>query len=584
MPRRILVSLALVSLAGCAGRNEVGEIEYDISFSQEPRVSIDSPALGAFVPTAADGMVEVKGRAKGKSLDVNGRAVSVDGNGNFSVKLAATPGINVIDARINSLWGGWAQRAFVYGEFAKPAARIAGGVQVRATARAFDDGDPDLDDFSTIGVRLLNLHATDYVKQIPPFSFDFGIGSVDATVAGAGFAKDKTALQLSPRAGGARTAGSLSDLAIDLGIVLHLGGDYAAAAKVTVDTVRFSGDLAAHYATGAVLAKVTALDLALGAMTVTTDVGLPYIDQVLTWLANEFRPLLAAALAKQIEESAANHFAGTLNQLGLPRSFDLTPLGVNATVEADEEMDGAAFDGAGVTLSAASALRWPKLPPGAPGEGAAGSLLIGGDEPAAFPPAPFAASVAFDTINQAAFAIWGQGGLHRQVYPAKSWTIFKLDPVMAAPRLPPVLLPAGEGKVKVFLGDVIVSSALHAWRFDGNFSATISAVADVALDFDPATLALRTTLAGKPTIYIDVNDVLGVVPDALLAPLSQALQAIAPTIVANLMKPIEVPLPALPLAPLLPDEEGSIGLAPPVAVSVDAEARRVTVGGELAAY
>src|SRR5207244_5520011 len=142
-----------------------------------------------------------------------------------------------------------------------------------------------------------------------------------------------------------------------------------------------------------------------------------------------------------------------------------------------------------------------------------------------------------------------------------------------------VLLPTADGHLQVTLGDVVVTSAVHTWIFDGPMQATVSAVADVTLDVDPQNGALRMTLSGKPSIQLDVNDLLGIVPDALLAPLSVALQSIAPGIVEKMIKPIEVPLPRLALAHLIQGSTASVGLAGPIAGSVDATAQRVMLGG-----
>jgi hypothetical protein len=193
-------------------------------------------------------------------------------------------------------------------------------------------------------------------------------------------------------------------------------------------------------------------------------------------------------------------------------------------------------------------------------------------------------SVSNDAINQAAFAVWGQNELARTVYPAKNFGIFKLDAVVASPRLPPVFTTVSDGRMQVQLGDVVVTSAVHTLFFDGPMEATITATADVALDIDPKSGALRFTLSGKPAIALDIENLLGVVPDALLAPLSAALQAIAPSIVEKMVEPIEVPLPRLPLVNLIHGSTASLGLAAPVTVSVDVGAQRVLLSGDLAQY
>jgi hypothetical protein len=62
------------------------------------------------------------------------------------------------------------------------------------------------------------------------------------------------------------------------------------------------------------------------------------------------------------------------------------------------------------------------------------------------------------------------------------------------------------------------------------------------------------------------------------------LQTLAPDIVVKMVKPIEVPLPKMRLAKLIPGSKASLGLTAPVAVSVDVAAKRVVVSGDLAQY
>ena len=594
-----LASLVLM-IAGCGGPPALQSSEDELSFHQKPQIVIDSPSLGGFVATSKDGTVEVSGHTRGSSLTINGRPVAVDSSGAFKSRIPATPGINFITARLNSLWGGEAQRAFVYGDFAPPAAPLRAAVQVRATAAAYDDKDGELDDFSTIAKAMLaQTDVMKYLKDLPPITYGFGIGSVDISVAGVDFAKDKTVLGLSPKAVGAHLDGSFTNLVLNLDLVIHLLGDHPATATVSVDTVGFIGDLIAKFSATAQLpdpnnpggyitgpgieGSMAKPDIALGNLTISTDASFPGADQFITWLANHFRSQIAAEVAKQIQESAANHYAEALNQLGFPSSFDLKPLGVNASIAITDAFDGlTSFDDLGATISATTGFGWPSLAPGAPGAGAPGSLLVHSGGTAQFPAATFGVSMSFDAMNQAAFAVWGQGALQRVVYPAKDYRIFKLDAVVATPQLPPVLLPGNGSHLQLALGDIVVTTALHTFFFDGPVRVTVSAVADVALDIDPANGALRMTISGKPTIFLDVNDLLGIVPDAFLLPLSEALQAIAPTIVANVVKPMEFPLPGMPLANLIQGSTATLALAAPINVSVDAGAKRVTVSGDLA--
>jgi hypothetical protein len=596
----LIAALAAATLFACSGNDSTTQsAASELSFHQQPRVVIDKPATSAFVATSADGMVDVSGTARGSGVLINGQRVAVDGSGNFHARVAAKPGINVIDAQLDSLWGGQAQRAFIYGDFAPAGAMVKSGVLVRATALAFDDHEPSLNDFSSIAKALLmQTDVMQYLKLLPPITYDFGIGSVDVTVVGASFAKEKTALDLSPKAVGAHLDGALSSLVLDLHLVLHLVGDHPSNATVSVDTVGFVGDIDAQYSNTAqvpdpnnpghtitgpgIVASMALPTITLGQLAISTDINFPGVNAFISWLANEFRGTIASAVATAIQQNSANHFAAALNQLGLPTSFDLHSFGLPATLAVDEAFDDkTAFDDAGATISASTAFAWPANANG-PGRDAPGSLAIGGSRDAAFPEAPFGVSISFDALNQAVFAVWGQSGLQRTVLDAKDFYVFKLDPVVATPLLPPVLQPMADGTVQLALGDVQISTTLHNRFFTGNVTATVSAYADVTVALDTASNSLRFTLSGKPTISIDVSDVLGVIPDALLEPLSEALQALAPTVVANVIKPVAVPLPRLPLAQLIQGATGAVGLADPATIAVDAAGARVTVSGSLA--
>jgi hypothetical protein len=581
---RIRSAAAIAAVViGCASQPEDRLTASDLTFHQKPQITLDSPAPGSFLSPSADGTIEVSGKAKGRSLTINGNTVAVDSQGAFRARIPAAPGINIVDAHLNSFWGGELQRAFLYGNFAGAHAALQGGVMVRANALAFDDGDgkPDLNDLSSISLAMLKqLDVMQFVRQLPPFTYDFGAGSVDISVTGVQFAKDQTALKLSPKAVGARVSGSFAQLAVDVHLVLHLAGDHDCRGTISVDRAGFAGDIAAAYSakSHAIEASMQKPQIALGQIQITTDISFDGVDQFLTWLANTFKGVIEQSIAEQIQGSAANHFALTLNQIGLPSIFSLRPYGLDEMLKSTSDFDSAAFDDAGAKISVASNFSWTMA------HTAPGSIIFESTPATSFPSAPFAVSVSFDALNQAAFAVWGQDGLVRTVYPAEDFKIFKLDAVVASPRLPPVLVPTSGGRVQVSLGDVVVKSAVHTWIFDGPMQATVSAVADVTLDVDPQSGALRMTLAKRPVIHLDVNDLLGIVPDALLAPLSEVLQAIAPTVVEKLVHPIEVPLPRLPLSTLIQGSQASLGLGAQAAVVIDPAAKRVGFSGPLVQY
>ena len=569
MDKRIVVMAAVVLFAGCASQPNDQLEPIDLTIHQKAQVSIASPAPGASVSTTGDGMVDVSGTAHGSSILINGKATPVDAAGNFHARIAATPGLNVIDAHLSGLLGGESQRAFLYGDFATADATIPAGVMVRSTGAAFDDHSGDLDDFSAIARAMLaQVDIMQYVRQLPPFNWTLGPASVDVSVTDVKFAQDKTQLTLSPRDGGAHTDGGLNALAITLQTTLSLSGIFQVTtnAVVSVDTVGFQADIDAAYQNAAIVASTETPRIQLGNIDIKTDLNFDTIDKLLTFLANQFKDLIASTVADQIQANAANHFALALNQIGLPDHFSLQPYGLPATLAVTDAFDGAGFDAQGVTISAATNFAWPA---GTTAPVTAGSLTLGSAPATSFP--------------AATFAVWGQNGLVRTVWPGKKYPGFKLDPLVAAPALPPVIVADG-ANVRASVGDIVVTTTLHTFLVDFPVQATISGSSDVSMDIDPQNGALRMTLIGAPTVWVDVNTLFGVVPDALLAPLSQLLQQLAPSIVEKMVKPIEVPLPKMKLAKLIPGSTASLGLTSPVAVAVDAAAKRVVVSGDLAQY
>jgi len=574
-----------------------------LTFEQTSQISITSPAVGAFVQPSQDGTVEVAGTANGNSITVNGQVVAVNG-GSFSAKIPANFGINVISAKLNQAVGGEAQRAFLYGNFAPSNATIPSGILVRTTAPFYDDHSGDLDDLSVIAKTKLNqLDLLKLIGELPPVSYNFGIGSVDMSVTTVSYAKDKLALDLSPKATGAHINGGLASINIGLKFVLHLGGDYEADAVVAVDTVGFDGDIDAHFDPAAhvpdlndpfgtnftiepgIDASMALPTISLGTIKITTNLKFNGIDDFLTWLANQMKNTIASVVAQGIQQNSANHFALALNEVGLPSSFDLNSFGLPAVLSITDVFDNAtSFDDQGATISVTTNLAWPSSPalgPNNPGPSAPGSLVVGSSPTTQFPQATIGVSLAFDVLNQALFAVWGQNGLVRTVLPATNLGVFNLDPVVATPRLPPVMLPTTDGRVTLALGDIEVTTALHTFGFDGPVKVTLSANVDVTLGVDSQNGALVFTLSGTPQVFVDVNDLFGLVPDALLLPLSEALQAFAPTIIENVVKPIEVPLPTMSLNAILGDPHSALGLAPPVQVAIDEPTHRLIVSGDV---
>ncbi len=570
-----------------------GELTYTL---QGPALRIEQPALGAFVARTADDQIEVRGTSRARAVLIEGQRVEVDSEGRFAAKVPAVPGINILHTTAVGIAGVRGERAFLYGDYTPRRAGNESAVVSRVNAPAFKDQDGQLNDISSIVTYALSR--VDLFSQLSrPFVFhyDFVVGSLDLEVLALSYDGPKSQASVEPRDGGAYTYGRFGQLGIDLGLTLELFGTHEAQGHVDVTNADFAGDIVASFSEAAsvpdplhpgsfttepgVVASLDNLSLGLSGISVTTNLpASSFLDQIISWIANWAQDQVAAAAAEEIEKNAANYFALALNSLALPPSFDLSSYGVAARIETSYRLDGASFDADGAAVSAAPALYWPEGSATDRAVATPGSLRVG---PGGMPEMPHDATVAlslsFDLINQALYAVWGQGAIDKTVWNGgKKWGV-TFDPLTLTTHLPPVLLPEADGTIRFTVGDLAAHTRVSVLGFSGNVDVNLSLTTHVALELAPEGDRLIVRLEGEPELAIDINSLLGVVPDVVINALERLIEEIAPQIASAVTVAIAVPLPSLPLDSVPGFEGHSLALAPPADLTIDPTLSRVLV-------
>ncbi len=536
-----------------------------LAFSRKkPALAVQQPAAGAFVARTSDGLVSVSGTADSSGVSINGREVSVADDGTYATQIYAQDGLNVLFIEADGIAGAQSERAFLYGDIADASASFPNALALRLNAAGYDNQDGTLDNISAVLSDALE-HAN-LLSLIPAsdLNVNLGVGSVDVAINSLSYGTVVT--DLVPIDAGLSASGSIAN--INIGMTLTIN-DQVGVGSVTVDTVGFSGDIMTAFdpSAQAITANMGTPTISIGKITVVTGLGADE-DQLMNTLATLFHDQITFALEEAIATSGADNLALSLNQFSLPASFNLSAL--NATLDTSEAFSAGAFDSAGSTLAVTANLS-------APGAAGPGSITFGNTLPALSNASPVVVSLAIDLLNQAIAAIWVQGALEQTVTSQYSWGPLSIAPITVTPTLPPIVTANNDGTLTLSLGDLVGHTTLSVLGWDANVQVTMSAVANVTASSDGKSLTF--TLNGNPQLWIDVNSLLGIVPDAVLSLLSDALDDLAPAIVANYLKPISLQLPTIPLDQVPGLQGETLSIAGPVTVTPDVANERISIAG-----
>ena len=454
-----------------------------------PGVHILSPARGAFAGgvqtlTVTGTAIDDTGVA---SVQVNGVAAALTGNGSWTATIPVSPGTQLIHAVARDAQGnaGKESRAVVVGPLQPTAAPVPQAIAAAMSAQTF----------AVIGRGISSfLQTGDLAAAVAPLNpvIDVG-GGPDCNYVQAAITQlsvgSASSVTLVPEPGGLALDVELDRVTLGMHLtysVLCLDG--ASDLTITASHIKVAGMLGVGVRAGA-------FDIALTGQTVQLTgvnldlTGLP--GDVVGWL--DLDHALASVVgwaAQQLVVPALNSALGSLNDtrtvhvLGTAVDIHLAPSHI-------------AFDASGAVIELDTVLR-------AQGDtGAPGFVFQPGDVPAMSTDRGFALAVADDAANQLLTSLWAARALDRSfdLTTGSYGDIGKLyDRVELSAGVPPFVAASG-GALRLTIGDLIASFK------NGDALATqvaVSAEVDVRVVADASGLPRLDV--GTPTTYVDVLD------------------------------------------------------------------------------
>jgi hypothetical protein len=476
-----------VALSGCADHPyDPGAPAIDPT---APRVHILAPALGTFAGDVQT--LTVTGTATDDtgvaSVQVNGVAASLAGDGSWSATVPVSPGTQLVHAVARDTQGnvGKESRAVVVGPLRPITAPVPQAIAVAMSAQTF----------AAVGRGITGfLQAGDLAAAVAPLNpvIDVG-GGPDCNYVQAAITKlsvgSASSVTLLPEPGGLALDVELDRVTLGMHLaysVLCLDG--ASDLTITASHIKVAGMLGVGVKSGAFDIALTGQTVQLTGVDIDLT-GLP--GDVVSWLdLDHALSSVAGWAARQLVVPALNSALGSLNDtrtvnvLGTAVDIHLAPSHI-------------AFDASGAVIELDTALR-------AQGDaGAPGFVFQPSDVPAMSTDRGFALAVADDAANQLLTSLWAARALDRSfdLTTGSYGDVGKLyDRVELSAGVPPFVAASG-GALRLTIGDLIASFK------NGDALATqvaVSAEVDVKVVADASGLPRLDV--GTPTTYVDILD------------------------------------------------------------------------------
>jgi hypothetical protein len=557
IPSLVVIAATLVAsaVAACSSSEEPQAVDDRVAEGHPGTLVITAPARAAFVEGDGSALLDVRGTGATSALTINGEPVRPDADGRFHTTIKPQRGLNLLvatdgDARLES--------PFLYGHFEQATTAVPHAVALDVGGLGMAGPLPIA---SLESVTNLALSKRALVGALVGQTFEGEVtGATWAFRVNRGLNGAAT-VGVEPRAKGLDIKASVRDVSVDGQLAItSLGVTYARDVRITVGSASVAGkvDLAVDGPSGALTAAMPEAAVRLGDFFFDTDnAGFPCcVDTILT---DFIRPKIELAIGDGIRVNVPSLVKVTLEGVGLPRELSYAGKGFALKIPLAARFDGASFDPAGGTLTAAT-LFGGAAAPGTPGARAPGWLALGLPYAEAPTHAPgLGVSFALDAVNQLLFAAWSNGSL---TYDAPA----PLGATLSC-ALPPVVAVTEAGALRIALGEVRVQRHGSPHPLAG-----VPVVQDVAPSGDGDALVL--TPKGDPKVSITwLTEDTGANGRDLVA-------SAARTQLAKLLVPLRLPVPRFALSALGPGFEGqSLAIQSP-AVAVD-RAGRISATGKL---
>jgi hypothetical protein len=297
-------------------------------------------------------------------------------------------------------------------------------------------------------------------------------------------------------------------------------------------------------------------------------------QSVVEFFVPDLESRIEQLLQPAVADAASADTSLALGGLSVPATLDLAPA-LDATIELTQALDAVDFDDTGALVGLAVRARG-SFADGDPGAAAPGWLQLGGDSAGDYRlEPPFGASLALDLVNQILFAVWGQGGLARDLAAPDG---LGLGDIRVTALATPVIEPEGDGGgVRILAGDLQVESTLDG----APVTIVCSLLVHADLSVDAGAQRAVITLADEPELYAELTEG----PTGVAGTVFRTLvEELAPAAVAELVGSVALPLPSLPLDPVAATLAGKqMRIAPPAELVTGEPPARLTLYGRFLA-
>lgn len=525
---------------------------------------VTQPARASFIPLGEKVMVVGSGATQ--ELTVDGKPIPVQSDGSFQVEVKPGVGLNIIRLQDGP---SALEVPYLYGNFSPPEAIVPAAARLRVNAQGFDSSSDS--DLSLAGLARSYLQEADLTNALlgQKFEGNVTLASYRFDVKNASYGDVR--VKLKPHKGGARFEAEVDKVYVGGKLKVSALFSWTDAVALKAKRITISGKLKASFKDKKIEAETDDIDTKMdGFQYDSNNAGFPCcVDDIVTSI---LRPIVENELEKAVEDHTREGFSFALNQIGLPSLIDLNPaagqpLPIVAQVALSSELDDAVFDDKGLTLSLAGNFQAPATATVVHGQ-APGWLQLGKAPALMASDSPFGIAISLDTLNQALFAIWVQGGLELKLGDTNG-----LSDLSLSAQLPPVFSVQQEGKVRAGIGEVILRGG-----FNGKtIQAAISIVDDVALKLDAKTQKLGLAMSPAPLISFTWLDE-GGLPESLRT----VLRTVVIEQVPQLLAPLSIPLPTLPLGGISSAYANqSAVMGPTIEVKVQVSDQRVKLLGRM---
>lgn len=529
-----------------------------------PKIHIQSPSRASMLRSAS-AEVEVSGDARAyhgtlNQVKVNGQKVKFDQSGNFSIKIKAKWGLNVLRVEANDTKGFksthtrtffWSSR---YVSIDKSV--LANGLLLRIQKKTIDDNDRKTpNDLATILEGALK--EVDLDRGIPT-TLDSGsvkiklpVGSkrVSYTVTKTGkLSIDKKELSLNPKAGG--LAFSVKFQKVSLPVKAKAQKYLEKNEKITAAVISASGDLNIAFKDGKVLVTVEQVKANVsGVKAAGFKSSFDFLNAKLTTILQE---KLKSALEASLKTSLPDPVRAFIQGFQISKSISLPKLLGGSTVAFKGSLSSVVFDATGGLLVLQTGFSAKKNIPDAK----LGTPVIEQDKVVWSGAYALGAGLSYNALNQAMATAWSTGAFKRNFTSVLAGLTAKLPISMDTPtleienKLPLLFQKSPKGTPELAIGDmVIVLSGTIPKVSKFTVRVHVSATFNFTLGMS-SNNELLLTLQPAPTM---VALELGPLPDlgeGIISKIPATIEQIIPEVVKRLSSSVvqKFPVPNVDLS------------------------------------